>query len=110
MCKIRCTSTLAQTFYFILPEKLIQTKYFRYGQEEEDRQWDSGGDRGGGGDYYYGDYYNDTGHSGQIRDQYENRINSHRTNRDSSNKDMSQYQSQSQDDEQEVSDFNKVYF
>ncbi|KAJ9574569.1 hypothetical protein L9F63_008265, partial [Diploptera punctata] len=37
-----------------------------YGQEDEDRQWDSGG-------YYYQDQY------GGVRDQYENRINDRRS-------------------------------
>ncbi|XP_069672029.1 uncharacterized protein [Periplaneta americana] len=37
----------------------------RYGQEDEDRQWDSGG-------YYYQDQYG-------ARDQYENRVNSRRS-------------------------------
>ena len=101
MCIRDSTHTYTHTHTHLISFHLIliQTIYFRYGQQEEDRQWDSGGRK-----YYYDDdYYNNTGYSGQIRDQYENRINSSCTNRGTSNKDMMQYQSQSQDDEQEVS-------
>ncbi|XP_054287555.1 phorbol ester/diacylglycerol-binding protein unc-13-like [Macrosteles quadrilineatus] len=64
----------------------------RYGQEEEDRQWDSGGGGGGQGqDYYYSNYYR--------QNRYENKINRSRTKRSSSNRELTRGFSESMDDD-----------
>lgn len=77
----------------------------RYGQEQEDRQWDSGG--GGGQDYYnnYSSYYRQDGN----QDRYENKLNRTRTKKSTSNKELTRGYSESVEEDVSVLELVNIY-
>lgn len=79
----------------------------RYGQEQEDRQWDSGGGGGGGQDYYnnYSSYYRQDGN----QDRYENKLNRTRTKKSTSNKELTRGYSESVEEDVSALELVNVY-
>lgn len=79
----------------------------RYGQEQEDRQWDSGGGGGGGQDYYnnYSSYYRQDGN----QDRYENKLNRTRTKKSTSNKELTRGYSESVEEDVSVLELVNIY-